>query len=124
MAAATRGSLFHTASVPPKVTGSHTAATATATAHTNLSQVDLIQVIAQGGKVVWNLTSAGVVNVNPANPSKAGGQPVALLGQFFGSSFAAAFPVSSNPQKLDLYQVHDGSVVVFHVDFQGNAFTP
>lgn len=106
------------ASVVPKVTGTHTAATATATAHANAKGEDLFQVINQGGKVVWNLDSAGVPHTNPTNPTA-----TAHLGQHFGSSFATAFPdlVAS---KLDIYQIHDGSKVVYHVDYLGVAYTP
>jgi hypothetical protein len=96
----------------------YTAPVAIATAHTNVSGLDLYQVINQSGKVVWSLSSSGVVTLNPVNPSA-----TALMGRHEGTSFATAFPDPTG-QKLDIYQIHDGSKVVYHVDYQGNAFTP
>jgi hypothetical protein len=88
-----------------------------ATAFANPSGYDLMQVVNEGGKVVWNLTSAGVTNTNPANPTMS-----AILGKFSGSSFATAFP---NPSKLDLLQVvNEGGSTEFLVDYQGLAYTP
>ena len=86
-----------------------------ATAFTNPESLDLIQVINEGGKVVWNLTSAGVANTNPA--SYTGN---ALLGQYFGSSFAAAF---TNPSSLDLIQIVSptGESIVNYVNYAGVA---
>ncbi len=83
----------------------------------NPSGQDLIQVVNEGNKVVWNLTKSGVSNINPISPT-----PGAVLGQFFGANFAQAFP---NPYNLDVLQVVGaGGAVVFHIDFQGNANTP
>ena len=109
---------LHKASVPPKISGVHTAATAIAAAHTNVPGLDIYQVVNQSGKIVWSLSSTGIVTLNPANPT-----PTALMGRHEGSSFAMAFPDFTGQQK-DIYQIHDGSKVVMHVDFQGNVFTP
>ena len=81
-----------------------------ATAFTNPQSLDLIQVINEGGKIVWNLTSTGV-----ASPTGN-----ALLGQYFGSSFAAAF---TNPSSLDLIQIVSpvGGNTVNYVDYAGVA---
>lgn len=89
--------------------------------HFNSDGLDLIQVVNEGGKVIWNLSATGVATFNPANPSKKFGIPQASLHQYFGNTFAQAFTNSSN---LDIFQVHNGSKVMFHVDYQGNAFTP
>lgn len=109
---------LHKASVPPKLTGTHTAASAISAAHTNSSSQDLYQVVNVGGKIIWSLSSNGVVTLNPVNPSA-----TALLGRHQGTSFANAFPDPTG-QKQDIYQIHDGSKVVYHVDYLGNAFTP
>ena len=86
-----------------------------ATAFTNPQSLDLIQVINEGGKIVWNLTSTGVANTNPASPTGN-----TLLGQYFGSSFAAAF---TNPSSLDLIQIVSpaGGNTVNYVDYAGVA---
>jgi hypothetical protein len=105
-------------SVPPKTSGSHTAATAVAAAHTNLSGDDLIHVVNVGGKVVWSLNSVGVVATNPASPSV-----TASLGTYLGATFAAAFPDPSK-QLLNFLEIHDGSTIVYHIDSAGVAHTP
>lgn len=84
------------------------------TAFQNPYSMDLMQVVNEGNKVVWNLTSTGITNVNPTNPTSD-----AILGRFEGSSFSTAF---LNPNKLDLIQIQSpGSSIPFHVDYQGNA---
>ena len=83
----------------------------------NPSKLDLLQVVDEGGKVVWNLTSAGVANTNPATSTG-----TALLRRYFGSTFSAAFV---NPSGLDIFQVIDqGGAVVYHVTSAGLAVTP
>jgi hypothetical protein len=119
MAAATNGSLFGTNAVPVSVIA-YTAVKAVKTAHINEQGLDIIQIVNQGGSVVWNLDATGTVHVNPVNASKVSGHFRAALAQYFGSSLAAI----PNPNKLDIYQCHDGSRVVFHVDYLGNAFAP
>lgn len=119
MGAATANSLFGTHAVPASAIA-YTASSAVKKAHINEQGLDIIQVINQGGKVVWNLDATGTANVNPANPSKVAGHFRAAVAQYLGSSLGAI----PNPQKLDIYQCHDGSKVVFHVDFNGNAFAP
>lgn len=82
----------------------------------NPSSLDLLQVVDEGGKVVWNLTSAGVATANPSTSTAS-----ALLTRYFGSSFSAAF---KNPSNLDILQVVDeGGTVVFWVDHTGAANT-
>lgn len=80
-------------------------------AFTNLQNLDVVQVVNEGGNVVWNLSSNGV-----ANP---GSTTQGALFTYYGSSFAQAF---MNPQNLDVLQVvQAGGNVVFSVDYQGNA---
>jgi hypothetical protein len=88
-----------------------------AVAFTNPQRLDLLQVVNEGGNVVWSLSASGVASTNPTSPTR-----TAVLGQFEGSSFATAFP---NPGRFDILQiVKPGSGVVFHVDYLGNANTP
>ncbi len=88
-----------------------------ATAFPNVQKLDIMQVVNEGGKTVWNLNYLGVATTNPTNPT-----PGTLLGVFEGRNFAAAFP---NPYQLNVFQVvGPGGAVVFHVDYQGNAVTP
>lgn len=83
----------------------------------NPSKLDLLQVVDEGGKVVWNLTSTGVANTNPATSTAS-----ALLKRYFGSTFSAAF---TNPSSSDIFQVIDqGGAVVYHVDHLGVVHTP
>ena len=72
---------------------------ATAFAFVPASQ-DIIQVVNEGGKVVWQLTSAGVANTNPASAS------TNALWRLFGSSLATAF---TNTSSLDLLQIYSGT---------------
>ena len=105
-------------SVPPKTSGTHTAASAVQTAHPPIvaSQSDLIHIISSGGKIVWSLDYQGVVRTNPTSPAHD-----AVLGRYFGATFAQAFP---NLGGTDFIQVHDGSTVVYHIDNAGVAHTP
>ena len=83
-------------------------------AFTNPENLDVLQVVNQGGKVVWNLTFNGVASTNPASPTNG------ALSVYFGSSFAQAF--NTNPDNLDVLQVvQSGTKVIFSVDYQGNA---
>ncbi len=70
------------------------------TAFTNPSSQDILQVVNEGGSVVWNLTSAGVSNTNPASPT------AKALWTYFGSSLATAF---TNPSNLDILQIYSGT---------------
>lgn len=82
----------------------------------NPSGSDVLQVINEGGKVVWNLDKNGNANVNPVSPT------FGALNTVFGSSFIQAF--APNPYNLDVLQVvSPGGKVVFSVDYQGNAGT-
>jgi hypothetical protein len=80
----------------------------------NPNSLDLIQVVSEGGKIVYNLTALGVANTNPTNPT-----PGTVLGQFFGNTFQAAF---LNPTNLNVLQVtRAGGKAIFYVDYLGNA---
>lgn len=94
-----------------------------AAAFPNISQLDLIQVINQGGTVVWNLNYLGVAAANPASPTTGPtGIYSAMLRQFFAPSLAAAF---TNLGNLDILQVMKRNYSpVFHVDYLGVAHTP
>ncbi len=94
-----------------------------AVAFTNPQGLDIIQVINDGGAVIYNLDKNGVATTNPASPSKVDNVPQALYKQFGAGSLALAF---SNPGNLDLLQVISptGGAAVFHVDYLGAAHTP
>jgi hypothetical protein len=91
--------------------------TSIVTAFYNPSNLDLLQVVDEGGSVIWNLDSLGNSNNNPLAPTSK-----ALLARFFGSTFAQALP---NPTLLNVIKIIQNSgKVVFFVDYQGNAVTP
>lgn len=96
-----------------------------AAAFTNPQQLDILQVVNEGGTVVYNLDRNGVNNTNPVSPTKVGGIPQALYQQNGASSLASAFPGNAATQ-LDLLQVISGvgGVLIFHVDYLGVAHTP
>jgi len=80
----------------------------------NPDEMDLIQVVNEGGDVVWNLTFDGVATVNPVSPAPT---QKALIGRYQGQSFALAFP---NPYQKDIFQIiGQGDNVVFWVDATG-----
>lgn len=82
----------------------------------NPQHMDLIQVINEGGDVVWNLTFDGDTNFNPVSSTRK-----ALVGSYFGESFALAFP---NPYSKDVFQViGQGDNVVFWIDANGESHT-
>lgn len=84
------------------------------TAIANPSSLDIIQILSEGGRVVWNLDKNGVATINPTTPTRG------ALNTFFGANFQSSF--SPNPQSLDIFQVvGQGGKVVFSVDSQGNA---
>lgn len=86
--------------------------TSLTTAFYNPYSLDLVQVVNEGGTVVWNLSSSGLTSSFPVNPTSN-----ALIGRYNGSSFSAAFP---NPNNLDLLQVvGPGSKVQFFVNGSG-----
>ena len=91
------------------------------TAFTNPQGLDLVQVVNEGGDIVFNIEDDGTCNVNPISPTtRDNGSPIAVLAQYFGASLAAAF---SNPSRLDLIQIiapHDGSILAY-VDYLGTA---
>jgi hypothetical protein len=115
---ASKNASFNSVSIPSGIPSS-SAALAVSGAHSAaVSQgLDILQVVSAGGKVVWNMNSAGVIATNPASPTR-----TAHLGQFEGSSFSAAFPDPTNA-KSDFYQITQGSKVVYRIDYQGNSFT-
>lgn len=90
-----------------------------AAAFTNPNGLDILQVINFGGTVVYNLTSAGVANTNPASPTA-----TALFQRNGANSLALAFPGNS-VQQLDLLQVikPNGGAIVFRVDYLGATHT-
>lgn len=114
--ASTKTASVHTDSVSASAITTSAASTVNA-AHPSNSGLDILQVVNEGGKVVWNMNSAGVVATNPTNPTS-----TALLGRYAGASFAAAFPDPTHAQ-LDFYQITQGSKIVYRVDYLGNAFT-
>lgn len=73
-----------------------------ATAFKNPSSLDIIQVLNEGGKVVWSLNSAGTAFTNPTSVQ----HTVGALNTYFGSSLATAFKNSSN---LDILQIYTGT---------------
>lgn len=91
-------------------------ASSLAAAFSNPRKLDLIQVVNSAGKVAWNLTPDGDVHTNPSAPTDG-----ALLGQFRGATFAAAF--ADNPMQYDIFQmVGPSGQGIFHVDYTGAAF--
>ena len=83
-------------------------------AFTNPESLDVVQVVNEGGKVVWNLSFNGTGASNPVSPT------AGALFTYFGSSFAQAF--NTNPDNLDVLQVvQPGGMAIFSVDYQGNA---
>lgn len=110
------GSIVSTGPSPGTVLGVFEG-TSVSNAFTNPSNQDLVQVVNEGGQVVWNLSSSGVAIGNPTNPT-----PNAVLGKFEGQFFNTAFPTST--LQLDILQVRNqGGGLVFRVDFLGNVFT-
>jgi hypothetical protein len=87
-----------------------------ASAFSNPRRLDLVQVVNELGKVVWNVTADGEIFLDSRSPTAS-----ALLGQFRGATFAQAFP--DNPMDYDVLQVAgpDGAGI-FHVDHTGKAF--
>jgi hypothetical protein len=81
-----------------------------ATAFSNPLNLDLVQVVNKRGKVVWNVTPGGEVNINSDSPTAN-----TLLRQFCEATFAQAF--AENPMEYDVFQVvGPGGVRIFHVD--------
>lgn len=94
--------------------GQHAGASLLA-AFTNPSSLDLLQVINEGGKIVWSLSSTGVVALNPASPTS---EP--LLARLQGSSFLNA--IGFNPASLDILQIRNvGGNISFWLDSTGTA---
>lgn len=89
-----------------------------AAAFTNPLALDLIQVIDDGGNVIFNVDSTGVAHDPAVSETTRGGVPIALIGQYRGATIAEAF---SNPSNLDLLQIiqpNDGSIV-YYLDYLG-----
>lgn len=88
----------------------------------NPSALDILQVINEGGKVVWNCDHAGTTNTNPVSPTK-----TALLMTLFGSTVVAAFEGAFQAiTDLDILQIinPNGGAAVYHIDSEGTANTP
>jgi len=94
----------------------------------NPQSLDILQVINEGGKVIWNLSSAGVASFNPVNPSQGPkGRFTSLLEQRFGNTLAAAIGGAANKQNpLDLIQIYSkqGNKLLLHVSNTGVLTTP
>jgi hypothetical protein len=93
-----------------------------AAAFTNPSQLDVFQVINEGGKCVWKCDFQGNVTVNPSTFTSS-----ALFPELFGATFAAALASASQTQNpLDFIQIISpvGAVLVYHIDSAGNSHTP
>jgi hypothetical protein len=92
-------------------------------AFTNPLKLDIVQIVNQGGVVVWNLTYLGISTNNPTTWTKSQtGVPIALLGQFFAPSFVEAF---TNPGQLDILQiVAPGDGMLAHTNYFGVAYLP
>lgn len=81
----------------------------------NPDGMDLLQVVNEGGNIVWNLSADGVSTFLPDSPTSK-----ALVGRYEGESFVLAFP---NPYGYDVFQViGQGDNVAFWVNSDGNAF--
>lgn len=86
--------------------------TSWATAFTNFSKQDILQVLNQGGKVVFSIDYLGAAHTNPSTPT-----PTALYQQNGAASLALAF---TNPSGLDLLQISSpGGNIVKYVDHLG-----
>lgn len=82
----------------------------------NPHNLDLLQVVNEGGDVVWNLTYDGTATASPGSSTHN-----ALLGVYAGETFALAFP---NPYSQDILQIiGPGDTVEFWVDSTGAAHT-
>jgi hypothetical protein len=76
-------------------------------------QLDIMQVVAPGGQVVWHAGPTGVAASNPEAYTSG-----ASFGVFEGTSFANAFP---NPLNLDIVQVvNRQGTIVYYIDYNGN----
>jgi hypothetical protein len=86
----------------------------------NRQQLDLIQIIATGGQIVWKLDYTGTVTVNPTSWTKG-----TLLGQFAGASWTACFQQNNtNPYDYDILQIRDtGGQVVWWLDYTGTVYS-
>ena len=71
-------------------------------AFANPSALDIVQVINEGGAIVWSLNSVGTSFTNPTALQYTTG----ALNTYFGSSLATAF---TNPSSLDLIQIYSGT---------------
>jgi len=89
-----------------------------AAAFTNPNSLDILQIVNEGGQVVYSVDSAGVTHTNPASPTSE-----ALMWRLFGSSVANAF---QNVDNLDLLQIYSptGQTLEYHIDSTGTAHTP
>lgn len=82
----------------------------------NPEKLDLIQVVAPGGRVIWSVNYLGDAVYSPASATHH-----ALLGRFYGRSFVDVFPTS--PEKIDLMQiVGPGGNKIYQLDHQGISY--
>jgi hypothetical protein len=83
-------------------------------AFSNRSGEDILQIVNQGGSVIWNLDADGVATDNPNDAT-----PYAVLARFQGETFAEVF---ENPYSKNILQVFNrGGDIIFYVDFEGRA---
>ena len=100
-----------------------TVATAFPQAPGTAQNLDLLQIVGQGGSVLLNVDSTGTVH-NPAVSSTAGTRVGVFQSRLTSSAttaqlFADAF---SNPSQLDILQVTNaGGNIHYFLDFQGVA---
>ena len=87
-----------------------------AAAFTNPASLDVLQVVNEGGSVVYSIDSAGTAHTNPTSPTSE-----ALMWLLQGSSLANAFQNEAN--QLDLFQIYSptGQTLEYYVDFSGVA---
>lgn len=88
------------------------------TAFTNPQQLDVLQIINEGGNIVWSLNYLGVATVNPTNPTA-----TSVFKRYFGTSVATAW---TNYDNLDIIQITNpsGQAVVYHCDYLGTVYQP
>jgi hypothetical protein len=97
-------------------------------AFANPSSLDIVQVVNEGGTVVWNLNYQGVATTNPTSPTLGpGNKATCVLQQMFGANLAAAIASAYNHQNtLDILQIIDnnGQAVLCHVNNNGLVTQP
>jgi hypothetical protein len=85
-----------------------------AAAFTNPAGLDVLQIVNEGGSVVYSIDSTGTAHTNPTSPTSE-----SLMWRLQGSSISNAF--QNDPSQLDLFQIYSpvGGALVYYVDFTG-----